>query len=67
LPYLPDVARLEWAIDEARRAADSPRPDAVLRRFSAVAPTGFPRAVAARAAPPADRVDHPILRICVNH
>ncbi len=25
LPYLPDVARLEWAIDEANRAADSTR------------------------------------------
>ena len=24
LPYLPDVARLEWAIDEANRAAESP-------------------------------------------
>src|SRR6185295_14130937 len=23
LPYLPDVARLEWAMDEAHRAADS--------------------------------------------
>ena len=31
LPYLPDVARLEWAIDEATRAADSRfNPDAVL-------------------------------------
>lgn len=25
LPYLPDVARLEWAINEARHAPDSPR------------------------------------------
>jgi Putative DNA-binding domain len=31
LPYLADVAALEWAIDEANRAADAPRvPDAVL-------------------------------------
>lgn len=30
-PYLPDVARLEWAIDEANRAADSTAtPDRVL-------------------------------------
>ena len=34
-PYLPDVARLEWAIDEANRARDStPAPDAVLRAIS---------------------------------
>ena len=33
LPYLPDVARLEWAIDEANRAADSARrPEACSRR-----------------------------------
>jgi len=38
LPYLPDVARLEWAIDEANRAADTPRvPDAVLAALSLVA------------------------------
>jgi hypothetical protein len=37
LPYLPDVARLEWAIDEAQRAADVPRnPEAVLVALSAV-------------------------------
>ena len=35
LPYLPDVARLEWAIDEANRAADSPfAPDRVLGELS---------------------------------
>jgi len=39
LPYLPDVARLEWAIDEANRAVDAPRvPDAVLAALSIVAP-----------------------------
>lgn len=40
LPYLPDVARLEWAIDEAQRAADAARaPGAVLAALS-VAPAG---------------------------
>ena len=35
MPYLPDVARLEWAIDEANRAADSRfAPDAVLGALS---------------------------------
>jgi len=39
LPYLPDVARLEWAIDEAQRAADSARaPEAVLAAVAAVPP-----------------------------
>jgi len=43
LPYLPDVARLEWAIDEANRAADAPRvPDAVLAALSSVAPERLP-------------------------
>ena len=42
LPYLPDVARLEWAVDEASRAAD---------------PRGTPEALlAALGAIPADRV-----------
>ena len=37
LSYLPDVARLEWAIDEANRAADSSgSPDDVLRELAAV-------------------------------
>jgi len=37
LSYLPDVARLEWAIDEANRAADSCiSPDDVLRELAAV-------------------------------
>lgn len=43
LPYLPDVARLEWAIDDANRAADAPRvPDAVLAALSIVAPERVP-------------------------
>ena len=38
LPYLPDVARLEWAIDEAHRAAGAPRlPEALLATFAMVA------------------------------
>jgi hypothetical protein len=38
LPYLPDVARLEWAIDESTRAADTPRvPAAVLAALPTVA------------------------------
>ena len=36
-PYLPDVARLEWAIDEANRAPDSASPDAVLAALTVVA------------------------------
>jgi hypothetical protein len=39
LPYLPDVARLEWAIDEANRAADgSDEREAMLARLSAHTP-----------------------------
>ena len=39
LPYLPDVARLEWAIDEAGRAPDAPRaPESVLAALGAVVP-----------------------------
>jgi len=69
LPYLPDVARLEWAVDEASRAAD---------------PQGSPEALlAALGAIPADRVtaqrfaldpscrfvvsSHPVLRIWQVH
>jgi hypothetical protein len=43
LPYLPDVARLEWAIDEANRAADATHvPDAVLAALSNVVPERLP-------------------------
>jgi len=38
LPYLPDVARLEWAIDEAHRAVEVPcLPEALLAGFAMVA------------------------------
>lgn len=43
LPCLPDVARLEWAIDEASRAADAaPAPDALLATLAAVPPEQLP-------------------------
>jgi hypothetical protein len=43
LPYLADVARLEWAIDEAHRAPDSPRvPEAVLAALSTAPPARLP-------------------------
>jgi hypothetical protein len=39
LPYLPDVARLEWAMDEAQRAADEiGTPEALLAALAAVPP-----------------------------
>ncbi len=39
LPYLPDVARLEWALDEAMRAGDvEAHPEGVLRTLAATAP-----------------------------
>jgi hypothetical protein len=39
LPYLADVARLEWAVDEAQRAADSSQaPADVLAALAAIAP-----------------------------
>jgi hypothetical protein len=43
LPYLADVARLEWAIDEAHRAPDSPRvPESVLAALSIAPPARLP-------------------------
>jgi hypothetical protein len=43
LPYLPDVARLEWAIDEASRAADSAfAGDAVLAALSRAGADALP-------------------------
>jgi hypothetical protein len=43
LPYLPDVARLEWAIDESGRAPDAPRaPESVLAALGAVVPNRLP-------------------------
>ncbi|MFO1313254.1 MAG: DNA-binding domain-containing protein [Burkholderiales bacterium] len=39
LPYLPDVARLEWALDEAMRAGDAEAdPEGVLRTLAATRP-----------------------------
>jgi hypothetical protein len=65
LPYLPDVARLEWAVDEAGNAADSDAsPDAVLAAFSAVAPERLP-ALQLALAPTCRLVasKYPVLRI----
>src|SRR5205823_8106628 len=43
LPYLPDVARLEWAIDEAHRARDaSSDPESVLAAFGVPPPERLP-------------------------
>ncbi len=43
LRYLPDVARLEWAIDEAQRAADTVRtPETVLAALTAVPGESLP-------------------------
>jgi hypothetical protein len=43
LPYLADVARLEWAIDEAARAPDRDRaPERVLAELKVVAPDRLP-------------------------
>ena len=43
LPYLADIARLEWAVDEAQRAADAaPAPDRVLAALAATAPERLP-------------------------
>jgi hypothetical protein len=43
LPYLADVARLEWAVDEAQRAADRvSAPDDVLAALAATPPERLP-------------------------
>ena len=43
LPYLADVARLEWAIDEAQRASDAPCvPDCVLAALAAMPAARLP-------------------------
>ena len=43
-PYLPDVARLEWAMDEAGRAADAGgTPEAMLDALARFPPIGSPR------------------------
>src|SRR5262249_53620145 len=42
-PHVADLARLEWAIDESSRAADSARaPEAVLRMLTAIEPDRLP-------------------------
>ena len=65
LPWLADVARLEWAIDEVNRAADGAvSPEHVLEALAAVAPERLPGLglrVAARCRLVAS--DYPILRI----
>jgi hypothetical protein len=65
LPYLADVARLEWAQDEANRAADAAStPDDVLAALAAIAPESLPTVRLALA--PSCRLvasRHPVLRI----
>jgi hypothetical protein len=65
LPYLGDVAALEWAQDEANRSADDESsPEAVLAALSATAPVRWPTLVLALA--PSCRLvssRYPILRI----
>lgn len=65
LPYLPDIARLEWAIDDVHRAADSTTsPDGVLAALAAVPPDKL-TALRLRIAPTCRLVSSrfPILRI----
>lgn len=65
LPYLADVARLEWAQDEANRAGESDAtPDDVLAALVALAPEALPAARLALA--PSCRLvssAYPVLRI----
>jgi hypothetical protein len=65
LPYLADVARLEWAIDEAQRAADSSHaPADVMAALAAIAPERL-TAMRLRLAPSVRLVAsaYPVLRI----
>ncbi len=69
LPYLPDVARLEWAIDEASRAADAGGSrEAALAKLSALAPDAL---IASRfSLHPSCRLLHsrfPVMRIWQAH
>jgi len=69
LAYLPDVARLEWALDEAGRAADSHgSPGQVLQALAAVDPQGVVRV--RFALDPSCRLlrsAHPVMRIWQAH
>ncbi len=69
LPYLPDVARLEWAQDEAARAADADgSPERVLAALAALAAENV-AACRLHVEPSARliRSDHPVLRIWQVH
>lgn len=69
LPYLPDVARLEWAQDEAARAADADgSPEHMLAALAAVAPADL--AATRLRVDPSHRLlrsDFPVLRIWQVH
>lgn len=69
LPYLPDVARLEWAQDEAARAADAgSAPPSVLAALAAVPAEGL--AACRLRVDPSSRLlrsDFPVLRIWQVH
>jgi len=65
LRYLPDVAHLEWAIDEAQRAADAlAAPSVVTAALATIAPERLPR-VALQLDPSCRLIasDFPVLRI----
>jgi hypothetical protein len=64
-PFVADIARLEWAIDEVNRAADAAvDPDRVLEALAAVAPERLP-SLSLRLSPRCRLIasDYPILRI----
>jgi Putative DNA-binding domain len=68
-PYLADVARLEWAIDEAQRAPDAASaPEAVLAAFAQTVPARLPQ-LSLRLDPSCRFVTsrYPILRIWNAH
>ena len=69
LPYLPDVARLEWALDEAARAADSTgTPARLLAALAAVAPAAVVRVrFALDASCRLLHSAHPVMRIWQAH
>jgi hypothetical protein len=67
MPYLPDVARLEWAIDEAHRADDATAED-VLGVLAATAPERLP-ALRLRLEPSCRLLDsaHPVFAVWRAH